>query len=365
MNVKIFAKRATFVARNKVRRIVGMKPHHKLIVQIELAGKCSATCEFCDWMMRPKEQMIFMETALAKKAVKEAKELNADYISFHVTGEPLDHPDLFEILPKDGDIGISTNCLSLTGKTADRLAEMKNLNLILAVLWSEPEEKRNHSLKNALAFLDKKPKCVGISVQMMTSEHAVPHAKFMYDTFSPYLDKLNQLQLFYKQPYVQKYEDPYLGYIPEGVPENKRVCIDRMATPQSCGPDCLAISPNPMSSILVQVDGEIKPCFYRPNDPLKKKYAPVAFQHGWGMGNIRNTTLKEFWTSEKRKHILKIWAKGDPNNELPCHNCIRMAVPIGWEKTAWWITTGIPPKTLDCHQALKGGTGDPYPQPEE
>jgi MoaA/NifB/PqqE/SkfB family radical SAM enzyme len=365
MNVKILAKRASFVVGNKVRRAVGMKPRHKLIVQIELAGKCSATCEFCDWMRRPKEQMTFMETALAKKAVKEAKELNADYISFHVTGESLDHPDLFEILPNDGYIGISTNCLSLTGETADKLSKMRNLNLILAVLWAEPEEKRNRSLANAIAFLDKNPQCADLSVQMITSEHSVPHAKFMYDTFSPYLNKLDQLRLFYKQPYVQEYEDPYLGYVPEGVPESKRVCIDRMTTPQSCGSDCLAISPNPMSSMLVQVDGEIKPCFYRPNDPLKKKYAPTSYQNGWGMGNIRNTTLKQFWNSAERERMLKIWAKGDPYNKLPCYNCIRMAVPRGSEKTAWWLTTGIPPKTLDCHQALKGGTGDPYPQPDE
>lgn len=365
MNVKILAKRAGFLIENKIRRTIGMNARHKLIVQIELAGKCSATCEFCDWMRRSKEQMVFMETALAKKAVKEAKELNADYISFHVTGEPLDHPDLFEIMPDEGYIGLSTNCLALEGEIADKIAEKRNLNLILAVLWSEPEEKRNRSLKNALAFLDKKPKCADLSVQMITSEHAVSHAKFMYATFSPYLDKLNQLQLFYKQPYIQELERPFFGYIPEGVVEGKRVYIDRMATPQSCGPDCLAISPNPMTSILVQADGEIKPCFYRPNDPLKKKYVPPAYQNGWGFGNIRDHTLMEYWNSTWLKDVRKIWVKGDPDNKLPCHNCIRMAVPNGWEKTAWWITTGIPPKTLDCDQALKGGTGDPYPQPDE
>jgi MoaA/NifB/PqqE/SkfB family radical SAM enzyme len=363
MNVKILTKRAGFIVENKIRSAVGIAPRHKLIVQIELSGKCSATCEFCDWMRRPNDQKRFMDTNLAKKAVKEAKELGADYISFHITGEPLDHPDLFEILPNDGYIGISTNCLSLKGNIADRLAKMRNLNLILAVLWSEPEEKRKRSLENAIAFLDKNPECADLSIQMITSEHAVPFAKFMYDTFSPYLTKLDQLRLFYKQPYVQEYEDPYLGYIPEGIVESSRVCIDRMATPQSCGNDCLAISPNPMSSILVQVDGEIKPCFYRPNDPLKKKYAPEAYQNGWGFGNIRDHTLMEFWNSKWLKDMRKIWATGDPDNKLPCYNCIRMAVPRG--KPVWWKTTNIPPKTLDGPQSLKGGTGDPYPQPEE
>jgi len=363
MNYKILAKRGALVVENKLRKFIGMKPHRKLIVQIELAGKCSANCEFCDWTNRPKDQHIYMNTEYAKKAVKEAKELGASYISFHVTGESLTHPDLFEIMPDDGYIGLSTNCLALEGEIADKIANKRNLNLILAVLWAEPKEKREKSLANAIAFLNKNPKCADISVQMICSEHSTPYAKFMYDTFSPYLDKLDQLKLFYKQPYVQEPEYPYLGYIPEGVVESKRVCIDRMETPQACGSDCLAISPNPMSSILIQVDGEIKPCFYRPNDPLKKKNAPLAYQNGWGMGHIKNTALKEYWNSEKLKQMRRIWAKGDPNNELPCHNCIRMVVPRG--NPVWWMTTGVPPKELDCHQALKGGTVDPYPQPDE
>lgn len=349
--------------KRRVQRIVGLKPKRWFIVQIELAGKCTANCEFCDWTNRPPEQKTFMETVLAKKAVKEAIEMDADHISFHVTGEPLDHPDLFEILPKDRNFGISTNCLSLEGAKADRLAKMKNLNLILAILWSEPEIRRERSINNAKKFLDRNPECRRITIQMICSEHAVPYAGRMVEEFSPYLEKIPQLKMFFKQPYTQEYGVPIYGFVPQRIPESNRIIIDRMETPQSCGNDCMAIPPNPMTSLLIQVDGEIKPCFYRPDDPLKKEYAPEKFKGGWKFGNIRDTTLQEVWGGEKLREMRKIWATGDPDNQLPCYNCIRMIKPRG--KPMWWYTTGTIPCNLDGAQSTKGDPDDPYPKPEE
>jgi radical SAM protein with 4Fe4S-binding SPASM domain len=349
MNVKILTEKAIFKLQNKLRKPLGIKPLRKTIVQIELSSICSASCEFCDWTRRPKELKMYLDTDLAKKAVKEAKELEAYMITFHVLGESLLHPDLFEILPKDWYIGLSTNCLQLTGKIADDLSNMENLNLILAVLWSEPEEKRKQSIANALAFLDKNPKCIEVSVQMICSENSIKYGKEMYDIFSPYFKRLPQLKLFYKQPYSQEPDYPILGGIPEGVTERRKVYIDRMQTPQSCGADCLAFAPNPITSILVRADGEINPCRYWNTD--------------WRLGNIQNTTLKEAWDSDRRKEILKNWANGDPNKKQFCYECIHMHTPRG--DPVWWTTTGIPPKVLDCNQIAKGGNDDPYPQPDE
>jgi len=290
-------------------------------VQIELVGFCSAECEFCDWVRRPKEQKIFMDTELAKKCVREAREMKVDQISFHITGESLLHPDLLEIMPKDYPILLSTNCLSLEGQLAYELSKMQNLFVIMATLWSEPEVKREKSIKNAEAYLKLNPQNREIFIQMICSKNAVPWAKKMYDQFSPYLDKIPKLHLMYKQPYTQEPDRPTIGYIPSDVPEVGRVVIDKLPTPQSCGPDCLRQAPNPTTDMFIQSDGEIKPCFKR-------------WPH-WNIGNIKTMTLRESQSCARKKEIIDIWAKRDPENKLACHDCIYMAVPTNGE--AWWL----------------------------
>ena len=328
-----------------------------LIIQIELAGKCSANCEFCDWTIRRPEQKVFMKTEWAKKAVKEAKEMGATHISFHITGESLDHPDFFDIVPNDCTIGLSTNCLSLEGETAERLARMENMNIILAVLWAEDTKKLEKSLLNAVNFLEMNPRCNSLSVQMICSQRAAVYDRVMYVGFKPYLDKIPQMTLMYKQPYTQEERNPVKGFIPR-VDSSARILVDCMATPQSCGPDCLAIPPNPMNSILVQSDGYIKPCFYRPEEHNVRN---PRYRDGWNMGHISTMTLQEFWDSDARKEFLKVWHTGDPGNTLPCHGCIRMATPDGG---AWWSRGDPVPTELDAAQKVKGGECTPYPKPK-
>ena len=210
-------------AKRSTRKLLHMNPPRDQIpiVQIELSGICNAGCEHCDIVRRPKSQQVYMETALAKKAVKEAKEMKADHISFHVTGESLTHPDLFDILPCDCEIGLSTNCLALIGQRAERLARMENMRIILAVLWTSEDKIRERSLRNALDYLQSEPKNQNISLQMVTSTRAEPYAKLMYFIGEEYFDRLPQLKLMYKQPYTQEVEYPTLGFIPD-VPEAER-----------------------------------------------------------------------------------------------------------------------------------------------
>ena len=170
------------------------------IVQIELSGKCNAGCKHCDIVRRPIEQQIYMETDLAKKAVREAKEMKADHISFHVTGESLNHPDLFKILPHDCEIGLSTNCLSLMGDKAEQLAGMTNLRMILAVLWTSEEKLYERSLFNAIDYLSSHPKNKSISLQMVTEVTAQGRDQLMYALGESFFKECPNLKLMYKQP---------------------------------------------------------------------------------------------------------------------------------------------------------------------
>jgi radical SAM protein with 4Fe4S-binding SPASM domain len=315
-------------------------------LQLELAGYCNATCEFCDWPTRPHEQKRFMDPAMAKKLVAEGRRLQVRQITFHVTGESLMHPQLLDILPRDYPILISTNALLLEGELARRLAAMDNLLIILAMLWAEPEARRDQSVRNGFDYLSLNPRNRGIYGQIICSEHAVGQAPRMYREFSPFLARLPQLHLHFKQPYTQEAHRPTTGYLPVGIPEGPRVQVDRMPTPQSCGPDCVAFSPNPDSDVIVQSDGQIKPCFKR-------------WPH-WNLGNARDTTLLEAWNSPRFEEIRRIWRSGDPDGKLACHDCIRMAVPLGPDGKplpAWWAPAeggpGSPPTALNRDQASR------------
>jgi MoaA/NifB/PqqE/SkfB family radical SAM enzyme len=296
-------------------------------VQIELVGYCSAKCEHCDWTNRPKSQQICMDTNLAKKCVKEAIELNASQISFHITGESLLHPDILEIIPTDYPSLISTNCLSLEGDLAYSLSRMSNLLIILAILWTEDNLIREKSLQNAINFLKLSPKNRGIYIQMVCSGKAMHFVKDMYNIFYQYLEKNDKIIIFYKQPYTQEPDKPTLGYFPQSIPKHPRIIIDTMNTPQSCGPDCLKTPPNPVTDIFIQSDGELKPCFKRWNN--------------WNLGNAKDINLKDHWKSDRLDFIRKIWEQGDPQNQLACHDCIRMAIPRN-EKVWWEDKNGKP-----------------------
>lgn len=326
-------------AKRTIGQYLGIDPI--ITIQIELAGYCSANCEFCDWIRRPKEQKVLMDTTLAKKAVQNARDLNAIQMSFHVTGESLLHPDLLKIIPKDYHAVLSTNCLALEGELAKELSQMPNLFIVLAVLWAESQEKREKSLRNAVAFLNLNPKCRAISAQMVCSERAALFQERAYKVFSPYLEKLPALFLHFKIPFTQEPEYPTEGYPAFTIPEiPNRIQVDRLPTPQSCGADCLAFPPSPTTDMIVQSDGQIKPCFYR---------WPY-----WGLGNIRDATLREAWESERMKEIRDNWSKGDPDNKLACHDCIRMAIPKG--KAVWFGPggSGNPPARLSDEQKTRG-----------
>ena len=316
-----------------------------LYIQIELSGICNSNCEYCDWTTRPKDQMIYLDTELAKKAVRESIDIGAFQISFHVTGESLLHPDFLKIIPDNYNILVSTNCLLLEGEIAEKLSKMKKLAIILSPPWDQ-DNIRKRGVANALQYMEMNPENRLVVMQMITSRNSIPQSNYMFQSFSKYLVRPN-FQIHYKQPYTQILGKPIDGYIPVIDPIPGKVFVDCMSTPQSCGNDCLAFPPNPATSILIQSDGQIKPCFYR--------------WAGWKslFGNIRDTTLMQFWKSDELAEFRRTWCRGDPNAKYTCHDCIRMAYP---RDDVWYGPkgSGIPPTELNQEQRYRANEDNPY-----
>ena len=295
-----------------LNRKLGLKESPQ-IIQIEPCGICNISCEYCNYRLLPDSEKIMMSKDLLKKVTREALSLHPDQISFHVYGESLMNPVLLECLPKYYPIVLSTNGLALTHEKAEKLARMKNLVMILGIAWCEPESRLEKMISNAKYFLDQDPVCRCIPLQMVCSEHSVQHARRMYDTFSPYLDRVPTLELKYFPP-LTRGELGYVpgsekGYEPENIPCSDRVKIESGPTPRhDCDvctiPDAAGAPPN---NLVIKATGDIRLCNQR---GLRKS-----------LGNVRDTTLRQAWNSDLRQHIISVWEKGDPDNEIGCYNC--------------------------------------------
>lgn len=106
-------------------------------VHMELTNRCNFDCAFCpnSLMMRPKGSM---DLSLAQKIIDElAREQLAQKLTFHVMGEPLLHPQVFEILEygqRQGvKLGLTTNGSLFRPEVVERLLalELQQVNISL------------------------------------------------------------------------------------------------------------------------------------------------------------------------------------------------------------------------------------------
>jgi MoaA/NifB/PqqE/SkfB family radical SAM enzyme len=96
-------------------------------IHLELTNRCNFSCVFCPdaKMTRPRG---VIDEALARSALDQISRLDlAEKVTFHVMGEPLLHPQFFEILDHARDlklpVGLTTNGALLVPNTVKKIAE--------------------------------------------------------------------------------------------------------------------------------------------------------------------------------------------------------------------------------------------------
>lgn len=96
-------------------------------IHLELTNRCNFSCTFCPDSKLTRERR-FMDPDLAVSALDQIADLNlTEKVTFHIMGEPLLHPNFFDILDHAGKIGLpvglTTNGSLLTEKIISRLVE--------------------------------------------------------------------------------------------------------------------------------------------------------------------------------------------------------------------------------------------------
>jgi hypothetical protein len=171
-----------------VENIPSYLPQKFQRIHLELTNRCNFSCVFCpDGIMTRKRGT--MDESLAKSALDQIAALNlAEKVTFHVMGEPLLHPNLFEILDhaasRDLNVGLTTNGALLKPDTIERLAKRDLYQIDISLQTPDKEsflatrgtrmdfDKYRHNLLDLLAACFKRPSPPIFKIRIMTTRFA-------------------------------------------------------------------------------------------------------------------------------------------------------------------------------------------------
>jgi len=153
-------------------------------VYLELSNTCNFKCDFCP-IEHSKRQKKFMDFSLFKKAVDDVVRYQiSDWVAFHVLGEPLLYPRIFDAVSYVKSRGlkllITTNGSLLTTDTVDKLAGLEVDKISISLETNSPAEhllRRSglsfhqyyHQILNAIRLVKAKSKKTTIVISMMNS----------------------------------------------------------------------------------------------------------------------------------------------------------------------------------------------------
>jgi hypothetical protein len=274
-------------------------------LQIELCGVCNATCSYCEWQARSLGRQK-METELALSLVRQADDLQVPLVTFHGVGESTLHPRCAPIVGCAEARGLrtrlSTNCYRLDGDLASDLAQMENLEMILALHAGLPPSFMDICREHALDYLARAPGNRAVEVLVVCTEEGAAYVPRVLDEFLPLVERLPCARIHLKQPVTWPKSAPVKGVHPlHHALDKLQVDLHIMETPMSIGRDCA------MPEYLLQVlaDGTCTPCCVDTGD--------------WGLPDVRRAGLAGVWNSPQMENLREKWREA--SMEIPCGHC--------------------------------------------
>lgn len=275
-------------------------------LQIELAGICNVACVYCTWRERQTGKQL-MDKALAHWLTQQAIRLiPRPLVTFHGVGEATLHPECLQLLEHADEAGLpvrlSTNCTTLDNKWIERLKNLKNLGLSLALHQGLPRKTKEKCSANAQDFLAASPHCRSVEVLLVCDGTGAPAAEKIIDTFLPLVERIPQARLNLKQPQTWPKSPPIKGHIPAD-PRHPQVFVDKVQTPCSLGRGCRM----PEYLMSIQADGTVTLCCVGEED--------------WHLPTIHGREIKELWDSQQVRMVRELWAA--KSDTLPCGHCLK------------------------------------------
>lgn len=143
-----------------------MKKYKKMY--IEITNVCNLECRFCPPTKRAKE---FMSIGHFTQILDKIKE-HADFLYFHVKGEPLLHPDLDKFLDICFEKGFKVN-ITTNGTRLRQLKDMlltkpaiKQMHISLQSYEEQKDEQRTHYMEEVLDFVKEAIKNTSMKIEL-------------------------------------------------------------------------------------------------------------------------------------------------------------------------------------------------------
>jgi radical SAM protein with 4Fe4S-binding SPASM domain len=273
-------------------------PGGPLSLAIESTAKCNLFCPMC-----PRENYYFppkdMELALFKKIIDEAKDTLEFAVPYGV-GEPLLNPEIYAMISYCRELGLptglSTNATTLSEAAARKIIAAGLDYIIFAFDGASKEtfEKYRKGADfdrvrdNILIFLRVKKElkskifCILQVVRLKENRAEIPDLIRMWR-----VEGMDEIRV--KKDEVHN--------------EGSAIPGDNRTRPPMKHP-CYLLWRGPM---YIHYDGTVYPCCYiYPEEPI---------------GNLKRSSLKEVWNSEKMIKLREAHVAGDLSSYKACQNC--------------------------------------------
>ena len=269
-----------------------------IYILIEPVSSCNLKCGVCfqsDTSFIKKEYMGKMDFDLYKKIIDEAVKNGTKALTFGSRGEPTIHPQIIDFIEyaknKFLDFKIITNATKLSDELIHKILE-SNVNLLQFSIDSEDKEtyekirkfsnfdkilqnvKNYNNIKKTYKNCKTVTRVSGLKVYETQSE------KKFHDFWSLYADEI----VFKK---VSERWNTYNNKVDEDLTTPCRSIWERM---------------------YIWFDGKVNPC-------------DADYKSKLSYGNVKNSTIKEIWNSNKLNQLKNMHLKNDRSKIIPCDRC--------------------------------------------
>lgn len=266
-----------------------------LFIDVEVTSACNLRCPFCSTTFRKKmikEGLISFDTV--KKIIDEGADNNLYGVKFSIRGEPLLHPQIHKFIRYAKDKGLidvyfNTNAMLLTEDISKKLIEagLDRISISFEGYTKEVYERCRvgAEYETVLANIE--------NIQALKKKLGVQHPKvrvqavMLPDTAPTFKN--------YKKFWAQRADE--VGFLDYIIMKTRKKGI---RYPWAC--------PQIWQRMAIWWDGTILPCNHDDVGLL-------------ALGNVRDTTIKEAWHSEKLRGVRDTHKKGMTHKTQGCNGC--------------------------------------------